>query len=314
MDPLSEVLALLQPRSFTAGGLDAGGTWAIGFTGDGNRTSQDIKCYAVVSGACWLEVEGLPKPLRLQAGDAIVLTGARALRLASDLAAPTVDFTTLVAAPLNGGVVTYNGGGEFFAVGSYFSFAGDHANILLRLLPLAAPIRTATEKAAIRDSLEAMNRELRTPLPGGYLIVQQLAYLMLVQALRTHVSQPGEDTAGWLFALADRQIGPVLAAMHSDPARRWTLAALARLAGMSRSMFALKFKSAVGEPAIDYLIRWRMLLAAQRVLKSGMRIATIAESLGYASESAFSAAFRRVIGCSPRQYARDRIREAKERA
>ncbi len=93
--------------------------------------------------------------------------------------------------------------------------------------------------------------------------------------------------------------------MHGDPARGWTLQELAEHAGMSRSTFALKFKTRVGQPPLDYLTRWRMLLAADR-LTSGDAVSAISRALGYESDSAFSTAFRRVMGCSPRQYARER--------
>jgi AraC-like DNA-binding protein len=94
--------------------------------------------------------------------------------------------------------------------------------------------------------------------------------------------------------------------MHDDPAHRWTLHALAKRAGMSRSSFALKFKQTVGASPMEYLTRWRMLLAGDRLTNSGDPISVIALSLGYESESAFSTAFKRVMGCSPRQYSRGR--------
>ena len=97
-----------------------------------------------------------------------------------------------------------------------------------------------------------------------------------------------------------------ITAMHDEPARRWTLQELAERAGMSRSSFALKFKETVGASPMEYLTRWRMLLAGDRLMNSGDPISVIALSLGYESESAFSTAFKRVMGCSPRQYGRGR--------
>jgi len=94
--------------------------------------------------------------------------------------------------------------------------------------------------------------------------------------------------------------------MHEDPAHRWTLQQLAERAGMSRSTFALKFKETVGTSPLEYLTRWRMLLAGDRLANSNDPISVIARSLGYESESAFSTAFKRVMGRSPRQYSRGR--------
>jgi AraC-like DNA-binding protein len=151
-----------------------------------------------------------------------------------------------------------------------------------------------------------MMQELREPQPGGFLVIQHLAHMMLVQALRLHLSEGFRGGVGWLFALADKQMSAAINAMHEDPAHRWTLQALAARAGMSRSSFALRFKETVGASPMDYLMRWRMLLAGDRLANSSDPVSAIALSLGYESESAFSTAFKRVMGCSPRQYGRGR--------
>ena len=129
---------------------------------------------------------------------------------------------------------------------------------------------------------------------------------MLLQALRLHLAERSGGSVGWLFALADKHMGAAIAAIHEAPAHRWTLQALAERAGMSRSSFALRFKETVGKSPMEYLTRWRMMLAGDRLMHSSDPISAIAHSLGYESESAFSTAFRRVMGCSPRQYSRER--------
>ncbi len=101
-------------------------------------------------------------------------------------------------------------------------------------------------------------------------------------------------------------MGAAINAMHDDPAHRWTLQSLAERAGMSRTTFILKFKETVGTSPMDYLTRWRMLVAGDRLANSTDPISLIARSLGYESESAFSTAFKRTMGCSPRQYCRGR--------
>ncbi len=136
--------------------------------------------------------------------------------------------------------------------------------------------------------------------------MQQLAYLMLVQALRLNLAEGLKGGVGWLFALADRQMSAAIGAMHAEPARRWTLPALAERAGMSRTTFAVRFKETVGVSPIGYLTRWRMLLAGDRLETSDDPVSVIALSLGYDFESAFSTAFKRVMGCPPRRYGRGR--------
>jgi AraC-like DNA-binding protein len=301
MDPLSDVLSLLKPRSYVCGGFDAGGEWSIQYP-----RHDGIKCYALVSGQCWLSVEGVPDAVRLNAGDCFLLPNGRPFCLASDLTLAPVDFKTVFRTPLNGGIASYNGGGDCFGVGGHFTFAGDHASILLGELPPIVHIRKESDKAAMRWSLERMMEELRERQPGSFLVAQHLASMMLVQALRLHLVDGSRGGVGWLFALADKQMSAAITCMHDDPAHRWTIQELAERAGMSRSTFALKFKETVGTSPMEYLTRWRMLLAGDKLVNSGDPISVIALSLGYESESAFSTAFKRVMGCSPRQYSRGR--------
>jgi AraC-like DNA-binding protein len=120
--------------------------------------------------------------------------------------------------------------------------------------------------------------------------------------LRLYLAEGLRGGVGWLFALADNQMSAAINAMHDDPAQGWTIQKLAERAGMSRSTFALKFKQTVGATPMEYLTRWRMQLAGDKLANASDPISVIAQSLGYESESAFSTAFKRVMGCAPRQY------------
>jgi AraC-like DNA-binding protein len=301
MDPLSDVLSLLKPRSYMFRGFEVGGQWSIQFP-----RHEGIKCYAVVSGHCWLAVEGVPDPVRLEAGDCFLLPRGLPFRLASDIALTPIDAYAFFATVRDNAVAPRSGGEDFFGVGGYFAFTGDHAGILLGVLPPIVHIRKESDKAALRWSMERLMQELREPQPGGFLVAQHLAHMMLVLALRLHLTEGSTGGVGWLFALADKQMGAAINAMHEDPAHRWTLQSLAARAGMSRSTFALKFKETVGTSPMEYLTRWRMLLAGDRLANSSEPVSVIALSLGYESESAFSTAFKRVMDRSPRQYSRGR--------
>jgi AraC-like DNA-binding protein len=301
MDPLSGVLSLLKPHNTMCGGFDVGGEWSFQFP-----QHEGIKCYAVVSGQCWLAVEGVPEAVHLKTGDCFLLPLGRPFRLASDLDLPPVDFKSIYSQRPNGGVACWNGGGDVSGVGGFFGLAGNHAGILLGMLPPIVHIKKESDKLALRWSIERMMQELREPQPGSFLVLQHLAQMLLVQALRAHLAEGMSGGVGWLFALADEQMSVAIYSMHDDPAHPWTLQELAERVGMSRSSFAQKFKETVGESAIGYLTRWRMLLAGDRLANSSEPISVISLSLGYESESAFSTAFKRVIGCSPRQYSRGR--------
>jgi len=299
MDPLSDVLSLLKPRNYMVRGFDVAGQWSIRFV-----PKEGIKCFSLVAGECWLAMDGVPDPLRLKSGDCILLPTGRAFRLASDLALPPVDATAVVSTAPGGDVASLNGGGECFGIGGWFAFAGKHAEILLGVLPPIVHIRKKSDKAALHWCLERMMQELREPQPGSILVAQDLAHMLLVQALRLHLAEGLEGGVGWLFALADKQMSAAINSMHDDPAHRWTVHELGKRAGMSRSTFAVKFKHTVGASPMEYLTRWRMLLAGDRLANSRDPVSVISVSLGYESESAFSTAFKRVMGCSPRQFSR----------
>jgi AraC-like DNA-binding protein len=299
MDPLSDVLSLLKLRSYKFGGLDVGGELSIQFP-----QHDGIKCYAVAAGQCWLSVEGVPDAVQLKAGDCFLLPRGLPFRLASDLTLPPIDALTIFANARNGGIASYNGGGDCLIAGGHFALTGNPASILLGMLPPIVHIREESDKAALRWSLERIMQELREPQPGGFLVAQNLAFMMLVQALRLHLAEGSRGGVGWLFALADKQMSAAINSMHGEPAHGWTIQKLAERAGMSRSSFALKFKQTVGASPMEYLTRWRMLLAGDKLASSSDPVSVIALSLGYESESAFSTAFRKVMGCSPRQYRR----------
>jgi AraC-like DNA-binding protein len=300
MDPLSDVLSLLQPRSQSYAGLDAAGEWSFDFP-----PHEGIKFTAVMRGTCWGITDDLKHPVRFDEGDCFLLNSGRRFVLASDPTLPAQSGERIMEAAARDGVGVHNGGGEVFLISGRFTFSGSHAAVLFDALPPIINIPKASSQAEVlRWSLDQWASELRNPQPGGVLMSTHLAHLMLVQVLRLFLQTSSELPKGWFLALTDRQISPAIAAMHTEPARRWTLEELARIAGISRTVFAQRFKALVGRTAIDYLARWRMLVAAERLRTGNENVASIAFSLGYDSESSFSAAFKRIMSCSPTQYRR----------
>jgi AraC-like DNA-binding protein len=209
------------------------------------------------------------------------LPRGRPFRLATDVTLTPVDALSILATGPNVGQGVINGGGDCFVVGGHFAVTRDHAGMLLEMLPPIVLIRNESDRVAMRWSL---------------------AHMMLVQALRLHLAEGSRGRIGWLFALADRQMNAAISCMHDNPAFGWTLQMLAERAGMSRSSFALRFKEKVGTSPMEYLTRWSMLPAGDKLANSSDPVSAIAPALGYESESAFSTAFKRVMGCSPREY------------
>jgi AraC-like DNA-binding protein len=298
MDPLSDILSLLKVRSYMSGGLDAAGDWCFDFP-----AHDGIKFRINLVGSCWAQIDGMAEPFLIEAGDCFLLPHGRAFRVGTRLDIPPFDRETLAAQTVPGHLVVLNGGGEFRSIGGYCSLAAEHAGILLNALPPVVRVRGMQAKTVLRWCVDHMSEELRKPQPGGALIIQQLAQMLLVQVLRAHLERAASDV-GWLSALADKRLAAAIALIHENPGRAWTVEQLAHAAGMSRTAFAVHFKHRSGQTPMEYLTRWRMLLADDRLRHSRESIGTVALSVGYSSESAFSMAYKRVMGAPPRRHAK----------
>lgn len=296
MDPLSDILSTLANQPLYFGGLRAGGAWALRFS-----PLDALKFNAVLHGACWLRVDGMDTPIRLQQGDCVLLSRGRRFVLASDLALPVRDADDLYRDAVEG-VAQCGDGEDLQLLGSRFSF-GEAADLLLGSLPPALVIRGDSEQAAVLHwALQRVARELSSPSPGTAAMTQHLGHMMLVQALRIHLSQAPPECPGWLAALSEPRLAPVMHAIHAHPARRWTVSELSAFAGTSRSSFALRFKQVCGLSPLEYVTRWRMHLASRWLRDGQLTISVIAERLGYESDSAFSSAFKRTMKQTPTAY------------
>ena len=293
-DPLSDVLQLLRPRAYGFRGLDIGGDWSLCLP-----PQPVVRCYALRTGACGLWLDGVA-PVQLAAGDFVLLPQGQGLVMGSRPDAPRVDLERFFTTAL-GDTAIFEEGGDCSGLGGYFEMAGMAADQLLRALPPVVRLGAGADASGLSWLVDRLMAELRTPRPGGRLIAEHLSQTLLVEAFRLHVATAAQRTGTWLAALADLQLARAIEAMHADPGERWTLDALAKLSGMSRSGFAQRFSDACGEPAISYLARLRIMIASDRLAR-GVPTAIVARELGYGSESAFGAAFRRITGMSPGRF------------
>lgn len=295
MDPLSDVLSLFKPQAYVTGALSAGDPWSLQLP-----SYRGIKCYMVVTGTCWLAVEG-ERPVQLHEGDCLLLPHGRPFVIASDLELPPLDARIVISTVTRyNGVLAVTPGESFLLLGTHFDLEGG-ADFLLDVLPPVVLITGDQQCASMRWSVQRLLSEMRQPQVGGTLIAQQVAYTLLIDALRQHQEQ-SEHGPGWFAALAEPPIRAALGCMHEQPAHAWTLAELARAAGLSRTALALRFRRVVGETPIAYLTRWRMTLAAHKLSDKRQSLMSVALQVGYQSQSAFCAAFKRHAGVSPKRF------------
>jgi AraC-like DNA-binding protein len=133
---------------------------------------------------------------------------------------------------------------------------------------------------------------------GSENVLARLSELMFVEAIRRYLESLPASQTGWLAGVRDPMVGQALAALHSQPKEAWTVERLARLVGVSRSVFAERFTEMVGQPPMQYLALWRMQLAS-RMLLEGRQVSAAADAVGYESEAAFSRAFKKLVGQAP---------------
>lgn len=187
-------------------------------------------------------------------------------------------------------------------VGSYLG-AGELGRRLLDALPGVITVARAGGVSSTTDALVALlSEELTQERPGQRVVLDRLLDVLVVAALRTWAQSPAAEGLPWAAALADPEIADTLRRLHAEPARPWSVAELAGSAGLSRAAFSRRFTQVVGEPPIAYLTRWRMDLAADLLSEGGLTVAAVGRAVGYPDPFAFSAAFKRQRGRSPRDF------------
>lgn len=295
-DPLSEVIALLQPRAVFSKPISGAGRWAVRYSDFGQPSFS-----AVLEGRCRLAVDG-HQPLTLEAGDFVLLPATPGFTMSGfDPAAPVRIDPKVTPAPT--GEVrhgTRGGRPDVRLLGGYFVFDSPDARLLVPLLPAVMHVR-GVERLSVLVRLVADEASERRS--GRDLVLTRLVELLLIEALRSTV---GEDTPpGLLRGLADAQLAPALRQIHSQFARSWTVAQLAKTAALSRSAFFDRFTRAVGLPPMEYLHAWRIAVAKDLLRRRDLGLAEVAERVGYGSASTFSTAFSRHVGKPPSHFARE---------
>jgi len=296
-DPFSDILKFTNAESLVTGSFTAGGAWAIRFP-----APDKIKFFAVVKGTCWVRIEGEADPIHFGTGDVGLLTARRSFVLASDPDVAPIEAMSVFSGA--GGTTAVLGDGNDFAhIGGHVLLDPASGQLLADALPPWIHVSaTSPQATTFRWLLNQLVEERLANLPGAQLASAQLSQLLFIQILRAHLKTAGPMSAGWLRALGDPRIAPALQLMHGDPSRSWHLDELASACAMSRTTFASHFRTSAGVPPLTYLAEWRTRLAERTLRETNTQVAIVAQSVGYTSESAFSNAFKRMTGHSPKAY------------
>ena len=293
-DPLSEVIALLQPRAVFSRQISGAGRWGVRYSAFG----QPSFC-AVLEGRCRLTVDG-HRPLTLEAGDFVLLPATPGFTMSGFEPVRFERLDPKVMSTVQGEVRHGTRGGrpDVRLLGGWFVFDSPDSTLLVSLLPSLVHVR-GVERLWVLVRL--VGEEASERRSARDLVLTRLVEVLLIEALR---STPGEDAPpGLLRGLADARLAPAIRQMHAQIARSWTMAQLARTAALSRSAFFERFTRIVGLAPMEYLLAWRMAVAKDLLRRDDLGIAEVAERVGYGSASTFSTAFSRYVGQPPRRYA-----------
>ncbi|WP_199030730.1 AraC family transcriptional regulator [Ralstonia sp. ASV6] len=299
IDPLGEALHFLRMSGVFYCRSEFSAPWGLALP----PMPDCMMLHVVASGRAWLEVDGEPARA-LAPGDLAIVPRGTGHRLTSQ---PGVACAGLFELPRElmserYEVLRHGGNGEpAQMICAAVRFGHPAAQRLAAVLPAALCIdsRQSPHAQWIEQTLRFMAAEARMPQPGGETMVTRLADILVILAIRDWIERDPAARSGWVGALQDKQIGRAMALIHREPAREWTLGALANEAAMSRSAFAARFTRLVGEPAMQYVARWRMQIALGWLQEERLPLAEAASRLGYQSEAAFSRAFKRFNGVTP---------------
>jgi len=314
MDTLSDVLRAVRLKGAIFFDVHASDPWAAE-TPAGKLivrrmfpAAEHLICYhAITRGTCWACVGDEP-PLPLSAGDVVVIPHGDAHVLSTEPGLRGEQDVDRYRAPADMELpvsITMGAGGAVSA-GFVCGFLGCDVrpyNPLVHSLPRV--FKVSDLGGSLSAYVQIALAESKTPRIGGASVLGRLSELMFVDVIRRYLETLPSERLNWLSGLRDPQIGRALSEMHRDPARNWTLEGLAHKVAMSRSAFAERFMTFVGTPPIQYLMNWRIQIAAGKLANTKDTVAVVANRVGYDSEAAFSRAFKKLVGSSPSEWRRN---------
>lgn len=304
MDALSYVMQTLHMESRLLFRAELTGAW-------GFRTAPELRTavfYYLWRGGGLLEIEGQP-PVRLNAGDIVLVPSDCPHVMRDEAATDPVSLDRFLAERTHGEHSCSGHGGTAVMIAGEYRFEHQNACSIINALSPCVTVRAGDESTPwLETILKLVCREITKERPGAQIAITRLLDAFFIEILRVSMAQHSEQglpcRGNVLRALFDPQISDAVTAIHDHPQRPWTVASLAGLAGMSRTAFATRFTAVAGMPPLAYVTLWRMTAAGNLLRHSTKTLSAIASEIGYDSEAAFSAAFKRETGIAPGAYRR----------
>lgn len=299
VDVLSDVLSMSKMGNAVICESKLLAPWGLRFEAEDKSMFQLVK-----RGACYLQTDSATEPVRLMQGDLVLLTRCRGHVLTHEQGANAQPFREVLERHmLLQDQFPENANVSDLLCGVYY-FENFRHNPILAQLPEIIHL-TADEvqrNVKLQSLIQLLTLESKNGEVGSNTVITRLVDIMFIYIVRAWLDRQSAQAPGWLLALKDPRIGKAIGLMHGQPANKWTVGSLAEQTGMSRSSFAQKFTTLVGETPLSYLTNWRIDLASKLLLESGEKLAVVAAAVGYDSETAFSKTFKKYKTVSPGSY------------
>ncbi|HWY44442.1 MAG TPA: AraC family transcriptional regulator [Candidatus Sulfotelmatobacter sp.] len=303
MDPLSEVFGSMRIQEAVYTRLEATAPWGFRYSGD---PGPRIRFALLVRGSALLKFKSQRQAIPLSSGDVFIfILSDEPFTVVDHPRSPVVEYGELRKIE-RGSVIHYGGGGPLTTVVSgSFGMSAFGAPLISTILPRYLHLRLEQNRShAFQSVLDLLAAETAQPGIASSRLISCLYESLFVYAIRAYASSSAAPPKGWLAATSDKHLSKAIQAMHSGIDRSWSVASLAREARMSRSAFALKFKTVLGQTPLEYLTQWRVYRAGDMIRSNHTSFSEVAAAVGYGSESSFSRVFRREMGMAPREYRR----------
>lgn len=303
MDPLSEVFGSLKIQDAIVRRVEATAPWGVRYSGD---VGLRIRFGLLVRGSAFLRFKSERETISLSSGDlCIFILNDAPFTLVDHPRSRVVDFGELRKLKRDG-VIHYGGGGPLTTlVSGSFGVSKFGAPLISTILPRFLHLRLEENRSRTFQSvLDILAEETARPGMASTSLIRCLYELLFAYAIRAYASSSAAPPKGWLAAMSDKHLSKAIEAMHLEIDRGWSVASLAREARMSRSAFALKFKTVLGQTPLEYLTQWRMYRAGAMIRANRTSLTDVSAAIGYGSESSFSRVFKRELGVAPREYRR----------
>lgn len=302
MDALSSILEVTKLKGVACNTLSARGAWGLDM--DENET---VQFWRLIKGTCLVNILNGPV-VKMLPGDIVIIPHGAAHWVGDHESTARVTQEAFVRSKLTGEPVFTDSGNETLMVGGYFTFDKQQMHPFLKDLPQVIQISQfgSRYQQLLEHTASLMVAELNDERPGKAMMSKGLAELLFVTVIRAYLEQVCPQT-GFLAALNDVQISNALKLMHDTPEQNWTIGSLAKEAGMSRSVFAARFRKLVGETPLTYLTNWRISKAREILVHEKITIDEVAFRVGYQSEPAFNRIFKAKTGKTPAVYRKHKI-------